>query len=365
VLLPFVTTHVLAQTPQKMSYQAVVRDNNNELLQNQPVGMRFSILKGSTEGAVVYTETQTPATNINGLITIEIGGQPGFSEIDWGSDSYFAKIEIDPVGETNYTIASTSQLLSVPYALYAQKAGNTTQLQVRMDALAVESGARVKDIDGNFYKVVTIGSQVWMAENLRVTRFNNGAPITLVISDATWSNTTLPAYCWYNNDSTTYAGIYGALYNFHVNVTSTFRHNVCPAGWHIPSQEEYNTMLYYLYSTGFSYDDDTQFILGTKIKVAKSLASTGNWKASTIEGTPGNTDFPYKQNVTGFALQPAGYRLNGFHESGQGAYLWTSSSVGLSSHPNAFNGSISYNSPNADIYNSNKRAGFSIRCVRD
>ncbi len=362
-LLISVWMNVSAQAPQTMSYQAVVRDNNSQLLQNTPVGMRVSILKGSTGGAVVYTETQTPSTNTNGLITIEIGGKPGFDTIDWGSDSYFVKIEIDISGGTNYTIISTSQLLSVPYALYARRAGNTAQLQAQLEDIAVESGARVRDIDGNLYKVVTIGSQVWMAENLRTTRFNNGVPVTLITDEETWSKATSPAYCWYNNDSTTYAGVYGALYNFRINVWGS-GYNVCPAGWHIPSQQEYGEMISYLHDAGFGYDDNTLLVLGTKMKLAKSLASTGNWQKSTVEGAPGNTDFPYKRNITGFSLQPGGYRAGGFHDLGQKAYLWTSSFVGTSSGP-AYNYSISFDYAVMGLYSSDKIAGFSIRCVKD
>ena len=111
-------------TPQKISYQAVIRDASNNLVTNHAVGMQISILKGSTSGIVVYTETQTATTNSNGLVSIEIGGGTGFDTINWAKGSYFIKTETDPTGGTNYTITGISQLLSVPYALHAKTADN-------------------------------------------------------------------------------------------------------------------------------------------------------------------------------------------------------------------------------------------------
>lgn len=113
---------VFAQSPEKMSYQSVVRNSANALLVNTQVGMRISILQGSAEGSQVYTETQTPTTNANGLLSIEIGGGTGFAAINWANGPYFIKTEIDPTGGTNYTISGTTQLLSVPYALHAKTA---------------------------------------------------------------------------------------------------------------------------------------------------------------------------------------------------------------------------------------------------
>ncbi|MFH1118897.1 MAG: tail fiber domain-containing protein [Bacteroidota bacterium] len=119
-----------AQAPQKMSYQAVIRDNTNNLITNDEVGMRVSILQGDTTGIEVFKEiyNPNPVTNSNGLVSLEIGsGIPvinSFESIDWGNGPLYIKIETDPTGGTNYTVTGISQLLSVPYALYSKTSEN-------------------------------------------------------------------------------------------------------------------------------------------------------------------------------------------------------------------------------------------------
>ncbi|WP_051605551.1 hypothetical protein [Sediminibacter sp. Hel_I_10] len=128
------TAMSFAQSPEKMSYQAVVRDSGDALVANQAVGMQISILQGSIAGASVYTETQLPTTNINGLVSLEIGNgmivSGDFSAIDWAAGPYFIKTETDPTGGSSYSITGTSQLLSVPFALYS---ANTAGLDLKAD----------------------------------------------------------------------------------------------------------------------------------------------------------------------------------------------------------------------------------------
>ncbi len=121
------TAALWAQSPGKMSYQAIIRNSSNDLVTKKIVAMKISILQGSAEGTAVYTETQSPETNTNGLVSMEIGTgstSDDFSAIDWSNGPYFIKTETDPDGGTAYSITGTSQLLSVPYALYSEKAGN-------------------------------------------------------------------------------------------------------------------------------------------------------------------------------------------------------------------------------------------------
>ncbi len=118
---------VSAQSPEKMSYQAVIRNSSDELVINTQLGMQISILQGTESGTAVYVETQTPTSNSNGLIAIEIGTgttSDNFSDIDWPDGPYFIKTEIDLIGGTTYTITGAIQLLSVPYALHAKTAEN-------------------------------------------------------------------------------------------------------------------------------------------------------------------------------------------------------------------------------------------------
>lgn len=118
-----------AQAPEKMSYQAIMRNGSGQLLINQSIAIKVSVLQGSPAGTLVYSERLTGNTNANGLISMEIGTgtvlSGTFSTIDWPTGNYYLKTETDPAGGTNYTIAGTSQLLSVPYAMYAKSAGGT------------------------------------------------------------------------------------------------------------------------------------------------------------------------------------------------------------------------------------------------
>ena len=120
------TASVFAQSPQKMSYQAVIRDASDDLITDTKVGMQISILQGSIYGAAVYVETHNPTTNANGLVSLEIGTgtvlNGDLSTIDWANGPYFIKTETDPSGGSNYTITGTSQLLSVPYSLHSGRA---------------------------------------------------------------------------------------------------------------------------------------------------------------------------------------------------------------------------------------------------
>jgi hypothetical protein len=169
------TLAVFAQAPDKMNYQAVIRDASDNLVTNNSIGMQISILQGSATGTPVYRETQTPTTNANGLVSIQIGTgttSDDFSAIDWSSDTYFIKTETDPAGGSSYNITGTSQLLSTPYALYAKSAGNVAETDPVYTAsqaanitadditnLGNLSGSNTGDQDGSETKV-TAGTNV-------------------------------------------------------------------------------------------------------------------------------------------------------------------------------------------------------------
>lgn len=121
-----ITLSVFAQAPQKMSYQAVIRNNSNALLTSTQLGMQISVLQGSSTGTPVYVETQTPSSNSNGLVSLEIGMgtvvKGTFAGINWANGPYFIKTETDITGGTTYAIAGTNELMSVPYALFSANA---------------------------------------------------------------------------------------------------------------------------------------------------------------------------------------------------------------------------------------------------
>jgi len=132
-----------AQSPEKFSYQAVVRNANDALLTNSPIGIRVSILQGSASGSTVFSETHTATSNDNSLVTIEIGngttGTGSIQAIDWSAGPYFIKNELDVAGGTSYTLTGVSQLLSVPYAEFAKNGlptgtqGNTLRVDSNGD----------------------------------------------------------------------------------------------------------------------------------------------------------------------------------------------------------------------------------------
>lgn len=133
MILSALNSYVYAQIPQKMSFQAVIRNSNNVLLTNSTIGMRISILQGSETGIVVYSEEQKLTTNDFGLINSEIGNNADFRLINWSISSFFIKTEFDPEGETNYTISGVQKILSVPYSLLAESSeifSNLTQSQI-------------------------------------------------------------------------------------------------------------------------------------------------------------------------------------------------------------------------------------------
>ena len=195
---------------------------------------------------------------------------------------------------------------------------------------------RPVDIDGNVYDTVRIGSQTWMVQNLRTTRYNDGTPITTNLDDPAWSTNTIGAYTIYDNDTANNT-LYGKLYNwFAVNTGK-----LAPAGWHVPTNTEWNSLRIFLGTDG-----------GNKMK------ATTLWTAE-----PSITN----SNSSGFTALPAGYRYpNGaFLWLGGQGYFW-SSNVTSGGYP--YKIQLSYNSSDINIgttISNTKREGFSVRCIRN
>jgi uncharacterized protein (TIGR02145 family) len=210
----------------------------------------------------------------------------------------------------------------------------------------------VTDIDGNAYQTVKIGNQIWTVENLRTTKYNDGSAIPLVTDSVAWVVLTTPGYCYYNN--TTDADSikkFGALYNWYaVNTTK-----LAPAGWHVPTTAEWDTLQNYLISNGYNWDGST-----TGNKTAKSLAAKADWVTDTVSGSIGN-DLT-KNNKSGFSALPGGCRVSTFFHIGEYAGWWSSSE---NDTLNAGFRDLVYCYSTLGGAGDSKYIGFSVRLLKD
>lgn len=219
----------------------------------------------------------------------------------------------------------------------------------RFDDNAVNT---VTDIDGNVYHTVTIGTQTWMVENLKTTRYRNGDAIGT--TTASIPNDATSKYQWaYNNDENNVAK-YGRLYTWYA---ATDTRNIAPVGWHVPTDAEWTTLESYLIANGYNYDGTT-----TGDKTAKSLAATTDWNTYTTTGTIGN-DLT-KNNSSGFTALPGGYRYytGTFYGIGYYGYWWSSTEYYTTG---AWGRRLYYGDADLGRGSTSKHAGFSVRCIRD
>jgi uncharacterized protein (TIGR02145 family) len=330
------TVGLMAQAPQSFNYQAVVRDASGNIIANTQVGMRINIIQGSILDTAVCKEEFTPTTNDFGLVTLAIGSinTTDFVAIDWSAGPYFVKVELDPAGGTSYVEMGTSQLLSVPYALHARTVEKMDLILDRLEVLETRVGLYVKDIDGNVYNTVTIGTQTWIKENLKSAHYVDGTAIPL---------------CWYHNDSATNANTYGALYTWAAAMNGEASSSespsgiqgVCPTGWHLPSDAEWTTLTDYL---------GGEAVAGGKLKET----GTTHWQSPNTGAT----------NESGFTALPGGYRGSYGTFDGIGTYgsWWRSTEDDTYS---ALGRGLNYD--RSDVYRGSgyERDGLSVRCLWD
>jgi len=425
-----ISAALFGQAPLSFRYQAVLRDARGNVKVNSPVSIVISILQGSVDGSAVYSETHAATTDVYGLINLEIGkgtvNSGTMSGINWDSGPFFIKITVDNVE------MGTSQLLSVPYAIYASQAGNVfsgsyNDLTEKPDLATVATSGiyddlsakpqlaaiattgsytdlsnkpvlfdgawgsltgkptsiegygitdaatktyvdeikqeiklemyaemGVEDADGNSYKAVKIGSQVWMAENLKTTKYNDGTGISNVTDDAEWNGLTTDAYCWYNNDAVTYKDDYGALYNwFSVNTGK-----LCPSGWHVPTDSEWHILA--LAIDPDAVVGDTETPLGGKLKETGTLhwasPNGGATNESGFTALPGGTR---EDNITG-GYDPS----SNFEGLTIGGCWWTSTeySSNIAWYRNL--GNVNGTLARLAGTNQSKRFGYSVRCIK-
>jgi uncharacterized protein (TIGR02145 family) len=261
----------------------------------------------------------------------------------------------DGTGTGRFTSALTGLTANTTYNIRAYATNSVgTGYGTQLSFTTPESdGYPITDKDGNIYHTVTIGTQTWMVENLKTTKFNDGTAIPLVTDNTAWRNLSTPGYCWYNN-AATYKNIYGTLYNWYTVNTG----KLAPTGWHVPTDAEWTTLENYLIANGYNYDGS---ISGDYY--AKSLAATTNWTIYTDAGAIG-TDLS-KNNSTGFSALPGGIRNSSdgtIDGSGYFGYWWSSTEDNTGY---AWYRGMGYLS--SDVYREylDKQSGFSVRCVRD
>jgi uncharacterized protein (TIGR02145 family)/uncharacterized repeat protein (TIGR02543 family) len=211
----------------------------------------------------------------------------------------------------------------------------------------------VVDKDGNVYNTVTIGTQTWMVENLRTTHYNDGSSITLDTSSATWASDTAGKYCFYNNMTNADSmKKWGALYNWYTVNTG----KLAPAGWHVPTDAEWDTLQNYLIANGYNYDSTT-----TDNKIAKSMAATTDWAIYTTDGAIGN-DLS-KNNRSGFSALPGGWRISsGSSNQNTVGYWWSAMEDDITY---AYYRSLTYRSVSPYRSSNDKSLGFSVRLLRN
>ena len=224
------TSSSFAQAPEKMSYQVVIRDANNALVTSQQIGMQITILQVNT---AVYEETHTPTSNTNGLVSLEIGTgtviSGSFTAIDWSVDTYFIKTETDPIGGTNYTITGTSQLLSVPYALYAETSNDTPAVALNTAKVSYTEAA--------------------VSANIAVSANTAKTVISSEQSDAILANT---AKVGYTQPTYLVNNFYEELGGYIIEVSTSGKHGIVAARLDQGTSNWYNTIN--LYSNPDNHD---------------------------------------------------------------------------------------------------------------
>jgi uncharacterized protein (TIGR02145 family) len=280
-----------------------------------------------TQRGICWATTQNPTTANNTAVA------------GTGTGSFTANLTGLAANTTYYVRA---------YAINTAGTAYGNQLSFTTSQIPVNPGS-VTDASGNTYPTVTIGTQVWMAENLRTTKYNDGITTIPLVTDKTqWVNnfnnrTTLPMMCWYNNDQATYtANKFGALYNWYaINSATNGNKNVCPTGWHVPSDAEWATLTTFLGGESFA---------GGKMK----SIGTQYWMSPNSGAT----------NSSGWSGLPGGGRLNSgtFGAIGQTGLWWSSTEYDPSL---AWSRLLSSNDGVVSINSRYKENGFSVRCVRD
>ena len=276
-----------------------------------------------------------------GNVSSDAGSAITARGVCWGTNSNPTTANsktTDGIGTGNYTSVLTGLQPNITYYVraYATNANGTAYGNEQHFVTQALSETTVTDIDGNVYDVVTIGSQTWMKENLKVTRYSNGEPISSGLNDATWKAATTGAFSIYNNDAGN-NNVYGKLYNWYAGVDSR---KIAPPGWHVPSRQEWETLTNFL--GGLS-------VAGGQIKESGLV----HWATPNTGAT----------NSSGFTGLPTGSRLNtgAFDFIGSGGYWWTITEDSAEADAILLKNDVA----EAIIVTGSKQNGAAIRCIKD
>lgn len=292
--------------------------------------------------ATVTTTTVTSITSTGavsgGNITSDGGGAITARGVCWGTATAPLATGLHTT-ETGTTGTFTSNLTGLTSnTKYYIRAYATNSAGTAYGDEKSFTTEQLRDADGNVYTTVTIGTQVWMVENLKTTKYNDGTAIPNITDFSAWVSLATPAYCWYNNDASTYKTTYGALYNWYTVYTG----KLCPTGWHVPSATEWGILETFL--GGWS-------VAGGKLKET----GTTHWNSPNTGAT----------NISGFTAVPSGVRTTGgmnFGLIGQFAYWW-GSDEGNSELGHCIWTSFSGQSTTRE--SEKKYDGLSVRCIKD
>jgi uncharacterized protein (TIGR02145 family) len=263
-----------------------------------------------------------------------------------------------PLKKQAKTTAAINDVISATktgYLKYRVIAGNSDTSGITIKMIA--SAGMVTDADGNVYQTVKIGNQVWMAENLRVTKYNDGSPIPLDTSTTTWKNAATPKYCFYKNTTASDSiNKYGAIYNWYV-VNPANPRKIAPPGWHVPSDTEWDTLQNFLIAKGYNWDGA---ITGNRI--AKSLATKTDWGFFSFAGAIGG-DLT-KNNSSGFSALPGGCRddQGAFSYQGGIGFWWSATQADATG---AWNRYLYYNRDYLFRNGDYKSCGIAVRLLMD
>lgn len=298
-----------------------------------------------TTGAV-SSITDVSAT-VGGNVTAANGGAIQERGVCWGTSENptinddLAEADLGN-GTGEFSVSITSLDMGTIYyarAYATNSAGTSYGEQVMFSTL-------LRDASDNLYEIVKIGSAIWMAENLATTLFNNDQAIPTVSTNGAWIALTGPGYCWYNNNEATNKPLYGALYNWFAASNA----NICPTGWHVPTDAEFRNL---------------EMALGMSQAVAETREWRGTDQGEQMKSTEGWLNDGNGTNSSGFSAVPGGYRIydtGAFQNVGNIAYFW---SVTEDTPERAMIRQLDNTHDNVWRSNAMKQAGKSIRCVKN